>query len=869
MSDLKNEIHDYWTNRARGYSEYNQQEMADARRTMWRDKLLSLLSEAFPEREPGEIKILDVGTGPGFFAILLAEAGYQVTAIDYTEEMLREAQQNAGGLAKCITWKTGDAQALDVESNSFDVIVTRNVTWNLPRPDLAYKEWLRVLKPGGVLYNFDADWYGHLYNEEKRSGYEKDRQQTEAQNVEDYYSGTDIEKMEEIARQVPLSRLERPKWDLDTMKKTGFLDVFCDENVWKEVWTEEEIINNSSSPIFLLSGRKREAFHLKNITVEPGEKWNGELELANGELRFPATVLHGHGTGKTMLITAGVHAGEYVGIQAAIELSQKLKIEKVTGTIIIVKVLNRPAFEARNGSMGLADAKNLNREFPGNPDGTEMERLAWAISQELQPVADYYIDLHSGDDYEKLTPYVYYAGAAPEDVVKVSREMAEQVDVPYMVKSNVASGGSYNYAASQGIPSILIERGGMGDWNYEEVRSTRRDVRNILCHMGIYQGLKDFRTYYPLEVADVRYQDAEENGLWYPFKKVGDMIQEGDILGEVRDYEGKVKEVSEAEFDGGILYQTGTLQVVGNGPMVTYGRIVSRYDERKERIVNYWEKRSDSFLEQRRAELHSAMADRWMNEIQAQLPDDNKKLRILDVGCGAGFFTILLAKAGHQVTGIDLTPDMIKNAKQLAEEEQVECEFAVMDAENPEFQEGTFDVIVSRNLTWTLPHVKHAYGEWLRVLKKGGVLLNFDANYGITDFSNVEDLPEMALQPCAFLTMWDVSADNRLNCMLVQRSGDMGLGIPFNMAQYAALVCMIAQVSGLRPGLFTHVINNAHIYENHVEALKTQLARRNEAYPAPRLQLNPEIKDFYDFKPEDIVLENYQHLGKLPMKVSV
>ena len=121
-------------------------------------------------------KILDVGTGPGFFAILLAEAGYQVTAIDYTEEMLKEAQQNACGLAECIVWKTGDAQALDVENNSFDAIVTRNVTWNLPRPDLAYKEWLRVLKPGGMLYNFDADWYGHLYNEEKRNSYEKDRQ---------------------------------------------------------------------------------------------------------------------------------------------------------------------------------------------------------------------------------------------------------------------------------------------------------------------------------------------------------------------------------------------------------------------------------------------------------------------------------------------------------------------------------------------------------------------------------------------------------------------------------------------------------------------------------------------------------------------
>ena len=741
MNNLKNEIHDYWTNRARGYSEYNQQEMADARRTMWRDKLLSLLGNQFPEKKPQEIKILDVGTGPGFFAILLAEAGYQVTAIDYTEEMLKEAQSNAGELAKCIVWKTGDAQALDVENNSCDVIVTRNVTWNLPRPDLAYREWLRVLKPGGVLYNFDADWYGHLYNEEKRSSYEKDRKQTEEQNVEDYYSGTDIEKMEEIARQVPLSRLERPKWDIETMQKAGFLDVSCDEEVWKEVWTEEEIINNSTSPIFLLTGRKRDAFHLKNITVQPGEKWSGELELANGDIRLPATVLHGNGTGKTMLITAGVHAGEYVGIQAAIELSQKLKIEKVNGTIIIVKVMNRPAFEARNGSMGLDDGKNLNREFPGNPDGTEMERLAWAISQELQPAADYYIDLHSGDDYEKLTPYVYYAGAAAEEVVSLSRQMAEQVDVPYMVKSNVTSGGSYNYAASQGIPSILIERGGMGDWSYEEVSSTRRDVRNILCHMGIYQGVKNFRTYYPLDVADIRYQDAEENGLWYPFKKVGDMIREGDILGEVRDYEGNVKEVSVAEFDGVLLYQAGTLQVLENGPMVTYGRIVSRYDERKERIVNYWEKRSDSFLVQKRQELHSAMAERWMKEIRGQLPE-GKKLRILDVGCGAGFFSILLAKEGHQVTGIDLTPDMIKNARLLAEEEKVSCEFQVMDAENPEFPDETFDVVISRNLTWTLPHVQHAYQEWIRVLKKGGILLNFDANYGITDFSNVADLPE-------------------------------------------------------------------------------------------------------------------------------
>lgn len=139
----------------------------------------------------------------------------------------------------------------------------------------------------------------------------------------------------------------------------------------------------------------------------------------------------------------------------------------------------------------------------------------------------------------------------------------------------------------------------------------------------------------------------------------------------------------------------------------------------------------------------------------------------------------------------------------------------------------------------------------------------------VVDLWNVKDLPDMALYPCAFLTMWDVSNDGRLNCMLVQRSGDMGLGVPFNMTQYAALICMIAQVSGLRPGLFTHVINNAHIYENHVEQLKLQLSRLPEAYAAPRLVLNQDVKDFYDFKPEDIRLENYRHHDKIAMEVSV
>lgn len=130
-----------------------------------------------------------------------------------------------------------------------------------------------------------------------------------------------------------------------------------------------------------------------------------------------------------------------------------------------------------------------------------------------------------------------------------------------------------------------------------------------------------------------------------------------------------------------------------------------------------------------------------------------------------------------------------------------------------------------------------------------------------------ECLDTGALYPCCFLTMWDVT-DGKLNCMLIQRSGDMGLGVPFNTTQYAVLVHLIAQVSNLRVGLFTHVINNAHVYENHLEQLKLQL-ERDEIKEKPKLVLNKDIKDFYDFTIDDINLSNYKYHNKIKMKVSV
>ena len=148
----------------------------------------------------------------------------------------------------------------------------------------------------------------------------------------------------------------------------------------------------------------------------------------------------------------------------------------------------------------------------------------------------------------------------------------------------------------------------------------------------------------------------------------------------------------------------------------------------KEYIRDYWQERAGDFAALRRKELESPKLLLWQQEIEEKLKG-RKKGCVLDVGCGGGFFSILLAKAGYDVVGIDLSPAMIGEATRLASDMGASAKFAVMDAEALDFAEGTFDVVIARNVTWNLPHPAKAYEEWLRVLKKGGVLLNYDAEH--------------------------------------------------------------------------------------------------------------------------------------------
>ena len=165
--------------------------------------------------------------------------------------------------------------------------------------------------------------------------------------------------------------------------------------------------------------------------------------------------------------------------------------------------------------------------------------------------------------------------------------------------------------------------------------------------------------------------------------------------------------------------------------------------------------------------------------------------------------------------------------------------------------------------SWTTAEGAHI-DQISRVIKS--IQENPDSRRHIVSAWNVGDLDRMALPPCHILFQFYV-ADGKLSCQLYQRSADIFLGVPFNIASYSLLLMMMAQVTGLRPGTFVHTLGDAHIYKNHLEQVRLQLTRIPR--PLPQMKLNPERTSIFDFTFEDFTLENYDPHPHIKGKISV
>ena len=250
--NLLEEIQHYWNNRYSGYSKVNQKELEGIQRERWKEQFKRLL----PENQ--NLKVLDIGTGPGFFTIILEELGYtNITGVDYSYKMLEVAIENIKTYGKensSIQLMQMDAQNLEFEPESFDIIVSRNLTWNLEKPQQAYSEWLKVLKTNGSLFIFDANWYAFLQNESLEKEFEAKRQKAIEEKLEDYWQGegVDEEKMDWIVQQLPLTYQQRPQWDIDYFSSLEGILVETEENFGNLVWDYEEQLNYGATPMFCI-----------------------------------------------------------------------------------------------------------------------------------------------------------------------------------------------------------------------------------------------------------------------------------------------------------------------------------------------------------------------------------------------------------------------------------------------------------------------------------------------------------------------------------------------------------------------------------------------------------------------------------------
>ncbi|WP_243124291.1 class I SAM-dependent methyltransferase [Clostridium sp. AWRP] len=242
----------YWSTQADGYSEINQEELEKEQRAVW----LKLIEDNILKGSC--LKVLDIGCGPGFFSILMAENGHRVTSIDFSEKMLENAKKNTKKyeVEDRIDFLKMDAQSLTFENESFDLILSRNITWTLENPNQAYKEWLRVLKPGGCFMNFDGNWRMNLYDKNLARLCEEDKKKLVKMGYEVKDDGHGKEQAGDSLNNLPLSNILRPLWDVETLIELGCTNIKILTKLPHNIMNEYYSILYTHMPMFMVRAQK-------------------------------------------------------------------------------------------------------------------------------------------------------------------------------------------------------------------------------------------------------------------------------------------------------------------------------------------------------------------------------------------------------------------------------------------------------------------------------------------------------------------------------------------------------------------------------------------------------------------------------------
>ena len=309
----------------------------------------------------------------------------------------------------------------------------------------------------------------------------------------------------------------------------------------------------------LLAGQ---AFRVGTASATPGQKATGYLEVPAGVdagTNIPVVVVNGAKPGKVLALVSGAHGTEYVSIIAIEKLIAKLDPAELTGTVILVPLVNIASFEQKVPHVNPIDNKSMNRFYPGKADGTQTERASFLITKQVVDGCDYLIDYHGGDLDESLRPYAYWGPTGEPVQDHISKEMVLAFGLDHIIiwseRPTDPNATRYldNTATVRSKPSIVVEAGHAGTVETDDVNLLVDGTLSTMRALKMLPGEPRFIEN-PVWIEKLSDVLADGPGIWYPLVKRGMYVSAGMKLGTITDYLGKVIAEPRAPVSGVVLH---------------------------------------------------------------------------------------------------------------------------------------------------------------------------------------------------------------------------------------------------------------------------------------------------------------------------
>ncbi len=324
-------------------------------------------------------------------------------------------------------------------------------------------------------------------------------------------------------------------------------------------------------------------FTVGTASAAPGQKAFGMIEVPAGRdaaASIPVAVFHGAKPGPVLALVSGSHGTEYASIIALEKVIESLDPAQISGTVIVLPLVNIPSFEQKVPHVNPVDGKSMNRFYPGNPDGTQTDRVSWAITKQVVERCDYLIDYHGGDLDENLRPYAYWPKSGDEKHDAITREMVLAFGLDHIIvwsdrpKDPNASRYLDNTANTRGKPAIAVEAGYSGTVRPEDVDLLVNGTYSVMRYLKMIPGVPT-PIQHPVWIGKIDTIESAQPGIFYPLVQRGTYVAQGAKLGYITDYFGRTVQETAAPTAGVVLYICGVPSMKKGDTVANIGEITT------------------------------------------------------------------------------------------------------------------------------------------------------------------------------------------------------------------------------------------------------------------------------------------------------